>query len=752
MSLAAGAAAMALGPARGLVQLGAPLDLVFDLELEPRTHLGDACLSARLMYGEETLSLSKTRLTPLPASGASAVPQVRVQGPNVHEPVVRVTLSAGCTSKISRQYTFLTELPQPAALSALPTDLPRVADALSARPAARKAAVVVSPIPGDAVLATDMAARPAPRPPRKPLAEPGTVRSRPRLQMEPLESWFAAPTALRSSWSLSAAPSEESNPRRLEAAALWKQLNQGPQDLQRAFDRAGALETEAATLRTQAQQARAQAQEVQARLEVVERERYPAEWVYGLGATSLAFLGLAALGWRRARQRREVAAPAWHEAGDAPPSPAEPAPSDAHAGGLGSPLSLPAMDHSPPPASAAAAVPVPAAGALGPDLDTPDTPPWPLPAAASGAPAATANPFAPAGGVPGHAAPSAPVLSAVQEAELLFDVRQQAEFFVSVGEHDQAIQLLKEHLASHADRSPVAYLDLLQLYHTLGRAEDFRQLRVEFMRHFNAQVPDFSGFNLPSRNLESYPAILEEIDQAWPSEAVRPLLEAQIFRSSDRLSGGHRYELEAFDDLQLLLGIVQNTTPAERASNLPRQASSVPDAAASPAAGAPVAPASPSSAAWAPAPAPAMDLPFALHLPGAAAAPSSSWRDAPSQVATPLAPAAPQAVEPPAPMEAVLLPPEEFLLDAPPFVAPPRQVPEPSQPTELSELLRQGGDVDFDDPLLHGFLVPANPPAATTPEAAPEAPALEDTDLSAHRYVGKALDFEPTEQSFNIKK
>ena len=103
-------------------------------------------------------------------------------------------------------------------------------------------------------------------------------------------------------------------------------------------------------------------------------------------------------------------------------------------------------------------------------------------------------------------------------------------------------------------------------------------------------------------------------------------------------------------------------------------------------------------------------------------------------------------------MDAVLLPPEEFFSLADPFAAPPRQAPEPSQSSELSELLRQGGDVDFDDPLLHGFLVPASPPTTKVPEPSPEGPALVDIDLSAHRYVGKALDFEPTEQTFNIKK
>lgn len=728
---------MALGPGRGQVQLGAPLDLVFDLELDPNTNLGDACLSAKVLYGDAQVSLAKTRLTPVPASGA-ALPQVRVQGPNVQEPVVRVTLTAGCANKVVRQYTFLTELPQPAALSSLPADLPR-ATPVSANPVVPTGNLA----PAESSRAPSATTPRLPRPPRKAVAETGAApSSRPRLQMEPLESWFAAPTALRSSWSLATLPSEESTPRRLEAAALWKQLNQGPQDLQQAFDRAGALEAEAAKLRTQAQQARAQVQEVQTRLETLERERYPAEWVYGLGASSLAFLGLAAWGWRRSRRQPPVATePAWHE------TPIDGADAAQPAGPSEGPVAAAV--------NTAVGTAAPMAAGASPVAPWPMQPvtnsPWAT-APAAVTPQATAGAGFAAGLAPalavGSPEASGPGLSPAQEAELLFDVRQQAEFFASVGEHDQAIRLLKEHIASHADRSPVAYLDLLQLYHTLGRAEDFRQLRVEFMRHFNAQVPDFSGFNLPSRDLEAYPAILGQIDLAWPTDAVLPLLEAQIFRRTDALTGGNRYELEAFDDLQLLLGIALNTTPAERASTAPRPLASLAmlgEAAPVPAPNAPAKPVSPEAVQ-----APALglpslpDLPFGLHPPSAlplAAAPATT---APA----PAASVVPESTS--VPMDAVLLPPDEFFSLDLPFAAPPRQAPEPSQPSELTERLRHGSDVDFDDPLLHGFLAPPAP--AKPGEATPEGTMDSVDDLAAHRYSGKALDFEPTEQSFNIKK
>src|SRR5256885_16486251 len=81
----------------------------------------------------------------------------------------------------------------------------------------------------------------------------------------------------------------------------------------------------------------------------------------------------------------------------------------------------------------------------------------------------------------------------VQPGEL-FDVQQQAEFFISVGEHQQAIELLRSHIDTHEDSSPLAYLELLHLYYTLSRRDDFDQLRARFARHFNARVPAMPGF------------------------------------------------------------------------------------------------------------------------------------------------------------------------------------------------------------------------------------------------------------------
>ena len=64
------------------------------------------------------------------------------------------------------------------------------------------------------------------------------------------------------------------------------------------------------------------------------------------------------------------------------------------------------------------------------------------------------------------------------KAEELFDVQQQADFFVSIGQHDQAIELLRSHIAENFETSALVYLDLFNLYHQLRRPAEYDTLII----------------------------------------------------------------------------------------------------------------------------------------------------------------------------------------------------------------------------------------------------------------------------------
>ncbi|MBK7718524.1 MAG: hypothetical protein IPJ36_05735 [Simplicispira sp.] len=151
--------------------------------------------------------------------------------------------------------------------------------------------------------------------------------------------------------------------------------------------------------------------------------------------------------------------------------------------------------------------------------------------------------------------------------EDLFDLQQQAEFFVSVGEHDQAIEVMKKHIEANQSASPSAYLELLRLYRSLSRIEQFNELRAQFHRYFNAQVPEFAAFARPGRTLFGYPDVLARIEALWCDPSVVPMLQELLFRGQGQ---DQRFDLPAYDDLLLLHAVARTTPASARGQSAPR--------------------------------------------------------------------------------------------------------------------------------------------------------------------------------------
>lgn len=173
------------------------------------------------------------------------------------------------------------------------------------------------------------------------------------------------------------------------------------------------------------------------------------------------------------------------------------------------------------------------------------------------------------------ATPKAPRAQHILPPDAVFDIQQQAEFFTSIGEHDQAIDVLRVHIEEHGDAMPWAYLESLRLFHMLGRTESFNRQLLQFQERFNVRVPGFGQFHYAGQALEDYPEALAEIEALWSSPEVMGVLDGLLFRRGEG-ADDERFDLTAFDDLLLLLAIAQTTpahlrgAPAPRARTTPR--------------------------------------------------------------------------------------------------------------------------------------------------------------------------------------
>jgi hypothetical protein len=330
--------------------------------------------------------------------------------------------------------------------------------------------------------------------------------------------------------------------KRLAAAALWKTLNLTPEEVLRDAARLQGLEQSMGKLGEQTAQNQRQMQALFARLEKSEADKYANPLVYALAAALLALAAGVLWFWRRVRNVGDT--PWWRGQAESQLPPVErdttaQEPSVA-------PLPLEVVPVVTRPQSTPVATPK-AAPLTDVDIDLhldDLSPPAPVVAAA------VATPSSRMMGLRDFSHSMSGSLRSINTQEVL-DVRQQAEFFMTLGQYDDAISLLEHNIADHAESNPLVYLDLLKALHTLSRKEAFDRYREEFNALFTGQVPPYTQFNQPGAGLEAYPELCAHIASVWPSKAALEFIEKCLVHERDA-AAEVRFNLEAFRELLLL--------------------------------------------------------------------------------------------------------------------------------------------------------------------------------------------------------
>ena len=594
MLAALGSTAMTLGRTRGAALIGRPLDLTVQVRLEPTDEASSACFDADVFHGETRVDASRVSVQFQPAAGAMDA-TVRIRSSAVvDEPVVTIYLRAGCLQKVTRRYVLLADYPTDTVAPAPVQIVPPVVQAAPAAAAApvtpaptgpaRAPAAVSPPAAANAAGASAPAAEPAasttapPTPARRSPARaaaaaanepvpkvasaerPATVVRRPappapasrsRLKLDPLDLLIERDPTLRSSTEMLTAPAENAQVR-AQAAALWRAINAQPQDILRDTQRMQALEADVKGLREQTVKNQASLNELRVQLHKAEGERYANGLVYSL----LALLALALAGagylWQRSRNAVFSGQDWWRRGETAGGDPEQMGPDS---------LSPPAVPRKPGPSSRYQD----SAGSVDVDLDVDEsmfaTLKTARPVVAPPEPAPRLVP------VMDHSdfVASIPGSSRAVNAEELFDIQQQADFFISLGQHEQAIEVLKNHISDNVETSALAYLDLLKIYHSLSRRDEYDQLRDDFNKVFNAQVPVFDAYSDKSSGLEAYHNALARIESLWPSPKVLEIIEESIFRKPGS-GDGEAFGLEAYRELLLLYAMAMDVV--ERGGNV----------------------------------------------------------------------------------------------------------------------------------------------------------------------------------------
>lgn len=540
--------ALSLGRSEGTSLLGRTLDIAIRVALDDAESLPEACVRADVFYSDSRVANSRIHVS-LEKTGPGPDALIRIRSTAVvDEPVVTLHVRAGCTTSTEKRYVFLADpvpqhaLPpanQPAprtglagSLPAIET-LPPVADKVVRPVIFRRQAQSVRRGNAAPAVATAL-----PHFSAKPVA---------RLKLEPLDLTLEVAPQLKVSSELLSQPAAIASQRAM-AAAMWKALTAEPQDVLRDAEKMSSMEAELRrlSLDTKANQnalARLQGQ--------LEQREAAMSWTYaGLVALALAAAAAIYLGRRRqlSRGSEESGSPWWRRK--------NPARMDWFASGMGA-HARPGEDSLP--ADSDLLYPSPQAGD----------------AHAGGvgrAPSSGVGPRRPPGTMApplsrrdrGDFALSMPHTPRSVKAEELFDVQHQAEFFMSVGRHDQAVDVLRNHIGEDVQTSALIYLDLFGLYHQLKRRADFDELRGEFNRLFNADIPLFDAYTGASLGLESYEAVLSRIVALWPTPQVLEVIEESVFRKLGAQT--EPFGLDAYRELLFLYGIAKEIVQMQPAS------------------------------------------------------------------------------------------------------------------------------------------------------------------------------------------
>lgn len=564
--------AMSLGRTKGAVWIGQPLDVSIQVRLESGEDASSLCATADVFHADTRVNSEQVRVS-IDAGVNRDEATVRIRSAAlVDEPVVTLYLKAGCSQMMTRRYVLLAEVPLDYAVTGtagnatlvrppVVSPSPGVASSSgNSGPGGRTAAPVFpsasdkrkapggrsgeSSSSGSVASMNSPVLEGKPSPVKSLVRNPEPVNSpgKPRLKLDPANFPVEQDLVLRASSELLSAPVETGS-RRAEAAALWRAINATPEAIIKDAQRLQALQADVEMLRSQSQKHEAALLDLKARGDNSGAlGLHAGKLVYGLLLALLGALGAAVFFWNRSRVQ---AARRWWDEADSLPDRRPDLPAAASLG----PTKTTAMNVD----KAGADVDLDldfdlsssAADLAGPDVRRPDQ------AVQKGLEALDSVDFQTSIGGTGRAV----------KVEELFDIQQQADFFMSLGQYDQAIAILQNHIAGNAETSALAYLDLLKIFHEQGREQDYNRIRSEFNKVFNAEVPEFSEFGQHTRSLESYQSAMSRIMALWPSERVLGVIEESIFRKPG--AGNHAFDPEAYRELLLLYAVAKEIVEAK---------------------------------------------------------------------------------------------------------------------------------------------------------------------------------------------
>ena len=525
--------AQSLGTASAEVLLGKPLEMTVPARFDAAERDGE-CVRADVFYGETRIRADQVRATVV---GTDQQRRIRIESATpVDEPVVTVSVRAGCRNTITRNYTLLPEYPSETLLAALETRM-RAAAATGTTPLRLAASPAAAPAPRTSprvaparttreVVAEARQAVAEPTAPARAFRKEAPARGS-RLQLEALDAIEPeARTLLRTSHALAEPDGDAA--RRATAALLWKAINADPQELLRTSQMLQKLESDLAQLRQATGQTRAEMAALRQRLDQAQPWYASATLAQLLAILVLAAGAAAGVLWYRTR-RLDARTQAWFapEAGEAQPAQADAVAPQGEGEVVVEHAAQPAPHAVPQPLTAGFAPPVVPVAVATPRILEPID--FEVPAGAA----------------------HAPVVDGALRVETLAATFEEVEFLSSLGLASDAMDVLKTYLQDSSAPAPLAFLELMRLCDQDDDAAGLASVRRRYVHVFGTEPPRLQDVTA-SLGLESLPQLSARITRAWGTPEAPRLIEDSLFKAP---APGMPPTLQAGRDLICLHGL-----------------------------------------------------------------------------------------------------------------------------------------------------------------------------------------------------
>ena len=136
------------------------------------------------------------------------------------------------------------------------------------------------------------------------------------------------------------------------------------------------------------------------------------------------------------------------------------------------------------------------------------------------------------------------------------NILDHADVFLSHGRTSLAIQLLQNHLLEYPKQSVTVWMFLLDLLSKEHMQAAYEQTARECQEHFNVRISEFNDNETSERhNFEDYPRLISGLEQAWGTPAALTYLEELVYNS--RLETRVGFEKNVLEELLLLKEIAK---------------------------------------------------------------------------------------------------------------------------------------------------------------------------------------------------